>query len=164
MSPGLSVPPAVWGPFFWHTIHIVALGYSKEPTYSEKKAAKEFYESFAQIIPCPVCREHYAKYITENPITPYLDNRKDLFEWTVKIHNLVNKSLSKPEMTSLEAIQWISTLGQRGRSPVWTQKDEEAINMKSVLIGIGLTTVIGVAAAGSYYLYKTGKIPNASVN
>ena len=156
MTPGLQVPPSVWGPFFWHTIHIAALGYPNEPNYTEKKAAKEFYESFSQMIPCPVCKEHYSKFLAENPLTPHLDNRKDLFEWTVKIHNLVNKSLDKPELTPLEAIQWISTLGQRGRSPIWTPKDEEAINMKSVLIGIGITAGIATLAVGSYYLYKTG--------
>jgi hypothetical protein len=155
--PGLSIPPTVWGPFLWHTIHIVALGYSVTPTYAEKKAAKEFYESFAILIPCPVCKDHYSKYLAENPLTPHLDTRKDLFEWTVKIHNLVNKSLNKPEVSPLEAIQWISTLGTRGRSPVWTAKDEEAINIKSILIGIGATTLIGGLAVGGYYVYTKSK-------
>ena len=41
----MQFPPSVWGPFFWHTIHIVALGYPKNPTYTDKKCAKEFYES-----------------------------------------------------------------------------------------------------------------------
>ena len=41
----MQFPPSVWGPFFWHTIHIVALGYPKSPTYTDKKCAKEFYES-----------------------------------------------------------------------------------------------------------------------
>jgi hypothetical protein len=156
MTPGLQVPPTVWGPFFWYTIHIAALGYPNEPNYAEKKAAKEFYESFSHIIPCPVCKEHYAKYLAENPLTPHLDTRKDLFEWTVRIHNLVNKSLNKPEVTPLEAVQWLSVLGQRGRSPVWTPQDNEAVNMKSMLIGAGLTTGIVCLAVGAYYIYKTG--------
>jgi hypothetical protein len=39
------IPPTTWGPFFWHTIHIIALGYPKNPTYTDKKCVKEFYES-----------------------------------------------------------------------------------------------------------------------
>ena len=45
------ISPAVWGPILWTTIHIVALGYPKEPTFSEKRAAKEFYESLTHLIP-----------------------------------------------------------------------------------------------------------------
>ena len=156
--PGLKMPPSVWGPFFWHTIHIGALGYPvKDPSYGEKKAAKEFYESLVFIIPCPVCKEHYAQHIKENPITPFLDTRKDLFEWTVNIHNLVNKDLKKPEVTPLEAIQWYTVLGSRDRSPVWTPKDEEAVNLKSVLIGVGASIAIGSLAVGGFMLYNKYK-------
>lgn len=152
--PGLSVPPTVWGPFLWYTIHMIALGYPKAPTYTEKKAAKEFYESLTSLIPCPVCKEHYMKFLAENPITPHLDTRKDLFEWTVHIHNLVNKSLNKPEVTALEAIQWISVLGTRNRSPLWTEKDEEAVSMKSMLIGAGATALIGGFLVTGYFVFK----------
>ena len=62
----MNIPPEVWGPFFWHTIHITALGYSNKPTYAQKKAAKEFYESLSVMIPCPVCREHLKKHLDNN--------------------------------------------------------------------------------------------------
>ena len=78
-------PPTVWGPFFWHTIHIVALGYPKNPSYTDKKCTKEFYESFAYLIPCSQCREHYKEHIGRNPLTPFLDSRSDLIRWTVDI-------------------------------------------------------------------------------
>ena len=94
------------------------------------------------------------KFLAENPITPHLDTRKDLFEWTVHIHNLVNKSLNKPEVTALEAIQWISLLGTRNRSPLWTEKDEEAISMKSLLLGVGATTLIGGFLVAGYFMFK----------
>jgi hypothetical protein len=152
--PGLRLPPSSWGPFFWHTIHIVAIGYPLQPSYSEKKAAKEFYESLVFLIPCPVCRQHYEAYLKENPISPFLDSRETLFEWTVKIHNLVNKDLGKPEVTALESLQWLDTLGQLGRSPIWTPKDEEAVNMKSFLKGVMATSLIGGAMVGGYLLYK----------
>jgi hypothetical protein len=69
------IPPTTWGPFFWHTIHIVALGYATEPSYAQKKAAKEFFESLLFLIPCPICREHYATHLEKYPITPHLDRR-----------------------------------------------------------------------------------------
>ncbi len=155
--PGLVMPPAVWGPFLWHTIHIVALGYSKEPTYAEKKAAKEFYEGLVHLIPCPVCRVHYAEHLKTNPVTPALDTREDLFNWTVNVHNSVNKSLGKPELTPLEALQWYQQLGERGRSPLFCKEDQEAIEMKSVLYGAGIATLVGAAFLGGYALYRGTK-------
>ena len=57
----MHLPPTVWGPFFWHTMHIVAIGYSKHPTYTDKKCAKEWKEV------CPDCNKHhntnYKKFI-----------------------------------------------------------------------------------------------------
>ena len=95
----MNFPPEVWGPFFWHTIHIVALGYPKDPTYSDKKAAKEFFESLQHLIPCSICKNHYVQHIQNKPITPSLDTREHLIQWTIDIHNEVNKVLNKPTWT-----------------------------------------------------------------
>ena len=97
----MQFPPSVWGPFFCHTIHIVALGYPKSPTYTDKKSAKEFYESFAFLLPCAICREHYKDHLGKNPLTPFLDSKKDLLKWTIDIHNAINKMLMKPETAPL---------------------------------------------------------------
>jgi hypothetical protein len=148
----LQFPPEVWGPFFWHTIHIVALGYSVEPSYSEKKAAKDFYESLQFLIPCPVCREHYKEHLAKFPITPHLDRRKDLFRWTVVLHNAVNETLQKPTLTEQEALAYYVRLGKRERSPVWTPGDMIEADMRARLQGIGF----GFAAAavlGSLWYY-----------
>ena len=114
----VSMPPTVWGPFFWHTMHLVALGYPNAPSYQEKKAAKEFYESFAFLIPCPVCKTHYEEKLREMPLTASLDSRKDLFRWTVEIHNKVNVMLHKPTLTESDALDYYTKLGAYGRSPV----------------------------------------------
>ena len=98
-------PPSVWGPFFWHTIHIVAIGYPKKPTYIDKKCAKEFYESLAYLIPCSVCRTHYKEHITSNPLTPFLDSRTDLIKWTV----------DRPTNMEREKVSTISNYGRRIR-------------------------------------------------
>jgi hypothetical protein len=138
----LSFPPEVWGPFFWHTIHIVALGYPESPSYSEKKGAKEFFESLIFLIPCPVCRSHYTEHLQLHPITPHLDKRRDLFRWTVTLHNAVNTSLGKPSMVERDVLAYYKRLGNRGRSPVWTATDMMEADSKAFLRGLG----IGVGA------------------
>jgi hypothetical protein len=143
----MQFSPNVWGPFFWHTMHVAALGYPKEPTYTEKKAAKEFYESLQFMLPCGICREHYAKHIQANPISTFLDRRADLFRWTIMVHNEVNKTLKKPEMTEQEVMGYYSRLGKRDRSPVWTKEDMREVDMQSFLRGL-LVGFAGVAIIG----------------
>lgn len=138
----MHIPPDTWGPFFWHTMHIVALGYPTEPTYGHKKAAKDFFESLRFLIPCPVCREHYETHLEKYPITPHLDRRTDLFRWTILLHNEVNKVLGKSAKTETEVIQYYSRLGARGRSPVITPDDfiagDWAARIQGMAIGAGL--------------------------
>jgi len=143
----MQFPPQVWGPFFWHTIHIVALGYPKDPTYADKRSAKEFYESLAFLLPCGTCREHYAKHLQTNPITNSLDTRQDLFRWTVEIHNIVNKELKKPVWSEYEVLEYYKRLGARGRSPVWTKDDMKEIDVQSFVRGF-LSGTAGIAILG----------------
>lgn len=144
----MHLPPSVWGPFFWHTIHISALGYPSNPSYGHKKAAKEFYESLMFLIPCPVCREHYAEYMKTMPVSPFLDRREDLFKWTVELHNTVNQKLGKPRVTELESIEFYKRLGARGRSPVLNSDDFAEGDLRAMIkgLGIGIATTVTLGA------------------
>ena len=143
----MHFPPSVWGPFFWHTMHIVALGYPKNPTYTDKKCAKEFYESLAFLLPCSICREHYKEYLQEKPISTFVDSRTDLIKWTIQIHNKVNKMLGKPEWTLEEVLSYYEKVGARNRSPVWTKEDMKEVDyssfMKGFLTGSVVLSVVG---------------------
>ena len=147
----MQFPPSVWGPFFWHTIHIVALGYSKNPTYTDKKCAKEFYESLAFLLPCSICREHYKGYLQEKPISTFLDSRTDLIKWTIQIHNKVNKMLGKPEWTLEEVLSYYEKVGARNRSPVWTKEDMKEVDYSSFLKGFLTGSVVLSVVGGVMY-------------
>jgi hypothetical protein len=144
-------PPSVWGPFFWHTIHIVAIGYPKKPTYIDKKCAKEFYESLAYLIPCSICRTHYKEHITANPLTPFLDSRTDLIKWTIDIHNSVNKMLGKPEWSMEEVMAYYERIGNRNRSPVWTKEDMNEVDYRSFIKGFITGSAILSTMGGVFY-------------
>ena len=148
----MHIPPEVWGPFFWHTIHIIALGYPSEPSYEHKKAAKEFYESLKILIPCPICRDHYAAHLEKNPLTPHLDRRSDLFRWTVMLHNEVNVMLGKPKHTEAEALNFYKRLGELNRSPIWTPTDFAEGDAKARIQGVAIGAVLaGLVGAALYY-------------
>ena len=151
----MKFPPAVWGPIFWMTIHITALGYSEKPTYAEKRAAKEFFEGLQFLLPCAVCREHYREHLTAKPVTPFLDNRRDLFSWTVALHNAVNVKLNKPIFTETEALFYIKRLGARGKNPLWSYQDMQEVDSGSFMRGVLLATVAGgVLGAGLWFWNK----------
>jgi hypothetical protein len=151
----MNLRPSVWGPPFWLTIHIIALAYPATPTYSEKKAAKEFFESLLHLLPCPTCREHYAEHTRTLPLVPHLDTRDDLFKWTLELHNAVNRSLGKPAWTAEEVITYISRLGERDRSPIISAADFAESDNRSLVKGFILGgAVAGALAAASYFIGK----------
>ena len=151
----MHIPPEVWGPFFWHTIHITALGYPQDPSYAHKKAAKEFFQSLSLLIPCPLCRDHYAAHLEKYPISPHLDRRSDLFRWTILLHNEVNKSLKKNTFVEAQVLKYYSRLGERGRSPVWTPDDFDASDWKARLSGAATGCVVTLLAGTAvYYISK----------
>ena len=151
----MHIPPEVWGPFFWHTIHIAALGYPSEPSYAQKRAAKEFYESLRILIPCPICREHFIVHLEKYPITPHLDRKADLFRWTILLHNEVNKILNKPTVTETQVLAYYSRLGERGRSPVWTTNDFVEADYKSFLKGLGIGAGTILAAGAIFWVVQS---------
>lgn len=144
----MRLSPNVWGPFFWGTIHITSLGYPTNPTYAHKRAAKEFIESLTQLIPCPICREHFATHLEKNPISPHLDRRVDFFRWTVQLHNEVNKTLGKPTVTELEALMFYKRIGIRDKSPVINQEHLDEVDIRSMIKGgaIGAAVVLSAGA------------------
>jgi len=150
----MHLPPTVWGPFFWHTMHIVAIGYSKHPTYTDKKCAKEFFESLAFLIPCSICREHYKEHLSTKPITPFLDSREDLLKWTIDIHNKVNKVTNKPQWTEKEVLAYYEKLGGRSRSPIWTKNDMDEVDSRSFVRGFLTGAAVLSVCAGVLYTVK----------
>lgn len=142
----IALPPPVWGPIFWNTFHIVALGYPLLPKEADKEGAAAFYRSYQTVIPCPICREHYKTHLQELPVEEALGNRSDLIQWTWTIHNRVNTELGKPTIT-MDA--FLDHIGSLQPPSTYSSSDMTAVgkNVSLVLSGI----LLGV---GGYYLYK----------
>ena len=81
------------------------------------------------------------------PIGPSLDNRKDLFRWTIDLHNEVNVMLGKRKYTETEVIEYYTRLGKRARSPVVTAQDfmeaDQQAMLKGVSAGIAVMALVG---------------------
>ena len=99
--------PEVWGKHLWFSMHFIAMCYPSSPTYEQRVNYKKFYENVWNVLPCAKCAIHYRNNLELLPLEEgdkdYLENNKTLFEWTVKMHNIVNVSLGKPQVTLEEA-------------------------------------------------------------
>jgi hypothetical protein len=101
----------VWGPALWRAIHFIALGYPSVPTEADAVSYRAFFESLDKVIPCAVCASNYRRHMDEIPIDGYLlgvgrgSGGKTLFEWTVELHNVVDRELGKagPDWTPARA-------------------------------------------------------------
>lgn len=97
----MNIPPSTWGPHFWSTLHIACLG------CQDYKALAEFVEGYVYIIPCLSCRQHFEQVLVENPVP----ETGDFFQWSVDVHNIVNKRLGKPEVSYDDALANIIRTG-----------------------------------------------------
>ena len=122
--------PEVWGKYMWSTIHFVALGYPEtNPSPLQKEYYKNFYSSVGRVLPCEKCSVNYQRHLSEVPIDTYMDNRKQLFTWTVMLHNVVNKDLGKRELTYNEAYGYYhDIITHKHKTVTLEQEDKTAIS------------------------------------
>lgn len=104
--------PTYWGPHAWMFLHIVAINYNpskNNPTKTEQYY--EFFKNIGYILPCHKCQQHYQSHFGDgNELRDVLyGNGKDghdpraLFHWTVDMHNQVNISTGKNQISYRDA-------------------------------------------------------------
>ena len=83
--------PKIWGPHAWFFLESVTMAYPTKPSFDEKKAAEQFFNSLQFMIPCDKCRNNYKLHLKKYPLTSkILSSRDNLFMWLVDVHNSVN--------------------------------------------------------------------------
>lgn len=159
----LQFPPTVWGPIVWTTIHLFALGYAEQPTYSEKRAAKEFFNGLQFLLPCPECREHFREVIGSNPVEPWLDDRGSLVTWTWTIHNQVNARLNKPNVSREEFMAAYRRMSDEGVPVPPATSYAETVDRRQYLTGAAHASaaILAVAIVGGllWASYRSGSGP-----
>lgn len=99
----MGLVPDHWGPYVWGAIHLICLGAPEKLDMSQQQAYKFFFEHLPFVLPCASCAKHLAENLQKVPINDYLSSRDLLFEWSVKLHNVVNVMLKKKEVSLEEA-------------------------------------------------------------
>ena len=119
--------PSIWAASFWQTIHSAALGYPESPTDLNKALYRSFFVNIGDVIPCGVCADGYrrlmlldAKHTGGLSLDAAIDRGGDaLFEWTVQMHNAVNREVGKPDSDwtperARRAVMAFTTGGEEG--------------------------------------------------
>ena len=90
-----------WGPIIWHMYHTFAIHIINDNNSIE--IFKLFNNSLGYILPCEECKNHF-NFIIENIYLLDTSIKKDnLFFYTYKIHEIVNESLNKKNISFKKA-------------------------------------------------------------
>lgn len=92
----MPIGPDKWGVHGWKFIHHVALGYPKIPDENNKNNYKSFFSLLGTVLPCHICNDHYNEHLLIHPLTDdVLSTTRKLINWTIDMHNEVNKAHGK---------------------------------------------------------------------
>jgi len=147
----MGINPIIFGPYIWASIHLICLGAPKTLTSEQKQQYKSFFNLLANVLPCSSCGKHLAENLRQLPVDNSLNSSADLFQWSVKLHNLVNSQLHKPQLNDMDALKFWSSAPQcsisatKGSSFSYGNLYLVIVAMVGIIIGIILNSV---------YLYK----------
>ena len=141
----MALEPKVWGPFYWFVLHTITLSYPLNPNEVTKKKYYEFIQNLPLFIPNPEIGDTFSKIINDYPVTPYLDSRPSFIKWMHFIHNKINLSLGKEEVSMDDAM--ISYYEHY--KPKEVKQEEHRKSREKYVFLFFITVVIG----SGWYLY-----------
>jgi hypothetical protein len=95
----MGLVPTHWGPFVWGSIHLICIGAPSVLDATAQENYRAFFNMLPNVIPCETCSVHLRQNLKTLPVDAHLATNKELFAWSVALHNLVNKQLNKPIMS-----------------------------------------------------------------
>lgn len=145
-----------WGKSHWTTHFSIALDFPETPGIGEQFHYKRYYTEIQYVTPCKTCRKHYRSILKKLPINPYLNSRRSLVTWVLKIHNMINEDRGLAPLTEGQAMRKyfpnMTTAEARmlgvELDPAGSQKGGGEGNL--VVPGVALIA----AGIGGYFLWK----------
>jgi len=95
--------PTIWGPHYWFFLMTVAMSYPDTPNAVTKRKYYDFIMNLPIFIPNEDIGNSFGKLIDRYPVSPYLDNKESFVKWIHFIHNKVNVSIGKEEISYSQA-------------------------------------------------------------
>ena len=142
----MALDPEVWGPFYWFVLHTIALSYPTHPNETIKKKYYDFIQNIPLFIPNNNMGNLFSELLDKYPVTPYLDSQPSFVKWVHFIHNKINVSLDKPELTMEDSmIQYYEHYKPKEIKEKEHRKRREKYIFVSIIVLISILSI---------YLYK----------
>jgi len=100
----MNFEPDVWGPHYWFFLHTIAHSYPESPNAVTKRKYYDLIQNMPLFIPVSEIGNKFSNLLDKYPVTPYLDSRESFVRWVHFIHNKVNVSIGKEEISFLKSI------------------------------------------------------------
>jgi len=97
---------SIWGPPFWHILHIISFNYPINPNNKQKRSYYKFLYNLKNILPCKSCRDNLVKNYEILPITSEVFISRDtLSRYVYNLHELINTMLNKKSGLTYEDVR-----------------------------------------------------------
>ena len=142
----MALDPIVWGPHYWFVLHTIALTYPSNPNETIKKKYYDFIHNIPLFLPITTIGNTFSALLDKYPVTPYLDSQPSFVKWMHFIHNKINASLDKPELTMEDSmIQYYEHYKPKEIKEKEHRKRREKYIFVSIIVLISILSI---------YLYK----------
>ena len=137
----LGVPKnSEWGPVLWQLLHGVAQQIGKTPVKQMlTDQRREFIlvlRYIENIMPCPLCRQHYHQWRFTHPIDKFPDGQEfftSVRQWLFELHENVNKSRNIESGISLESLSTLyKTIDLKQKLGELSALLERAVRLRAV--------------------------------
>jgi len=136
----MALEPNIWGPLFWFVLHTIALTYPYNPNEVMRKKYYDFIQNIPLFLPVEEIGNTFSQYLDKYPVTPYLDSRTSFVKWMHFIHNKINVSLGKKELTMEEAM----TAYYANYKPKTVTNEDERKRREKIVFGFIIFTIVVV--------------------
>ena len=99
------IDSTVWGPHYWFFLHTIAYNYPDTPNETTKRKYYDFLHNFPLFIPDVEIGNSFARMLDKYPVSPYLCSRCSFMRWVFFLHNKINYTLGKEELTYNESLE-----------------------------------------------------------
>lgn len=138
----MALNPDIWGPHFWFVLHTIAITYPHTPNEVTRKKYYDFIQNLPIFLPVEEIGNTFSQYLDKYPVTPYLSSRTSFIKWMHFIHNKINASLGKDELTMEEAM----SAYYEHYKPKAVKSEQERKQRDKLIFGFVLIGMCGTAA------------------
>ena len=96
--------PNIWGPHYWFFLHTIAESYPEQPNEVTKRKYYDLIQNMPIFIPISEIGNKFSHLLDEYPVTPYLCSKESFVRWMHFMHNKINVSIAKQEISLPEAL------------------------------------------------------------